>query len=149
MLYKEANKPLITKEQGALPLVEHFFTAPGTHDPLNPTLPHGQTIHGDHAYVQFQIPSNARELSPLLTLTLNKRSQTAVHVHPPPVPKSLFLIHFFVWIAQGRSDLISVWKLEGDLFKLGEYKNIKGDLWPPFELLIDSGINANGSYDQI
>jgi hypothetical protein len=37
------------------------ITNPGTFDPYTPTNPQGQTFHGDHAYVFYQIPENARK----------------------------------------------------------------------------------------
>jgi hypothetical protein len=36
-------------------------TNPGTFDPVKMS-PEGQTFHGDHAYVFYQIPVNARKL---------------------------------------------------------------------------------------
>jgi hypothetical protein len=38
------------------------LTAPGTYDPVPFNAPAGQTFHGGHAYVQYQIPPNARRL---------------------------------------------------------------------------------------
>jgi hypothetical protein len=45
--------------QGSFLVGGSFVTNPGTFDPIALT-PDGQTIHGDHAYVQYQIPVNAR-----------------------------------------------------------------------------------------
>lgn len=50
---------LIIKEQGSFAVGGTVITNPGTFDPYNQT-PDGQTFHGDHAYVFYQIPSNAR-----------------------------------------------------------------------------------------
>ncbi len=36
------------------------ITNPGTFDPYKPT-PEGQTFRGDHAYVFYQVPANARK----------------------------------------------------------------------------------------
>jgi pimeloyl-ACP methyl ester carboxylesterase len=47
--------------QGSFMVGGSVITNPGTFDPNNPT-PEGQTLHGDHAYVQFQIPPNRRDL---------------------------------------------------------------------------------------
>ncbi|OQP60056.1 alpha/beta hydrolase [Niastella vici] len=63
------NGPLIIKEQGSFAVGGTVITAPGTFDPIkhgafNPTNQpsEGQTLHGDHAYVFYQIPENARKL---------------------------------------------------------------------------------------
>jgi hypothetical protein len=53
---------LVIDEQGSFLVGGSIATAPGTHDPYNPLLPDGQTFRGDHAYVQYQIPENARAL---------------------------------------------------------------------------------------
>jgi pimeloyl-ACP methyl ester carboxylesterase len=50
---------LIIKEQGSFAVGGTVITNPGTFDPYNQT-PDGQTFHGDHAYVFYQIPANAR-----------------------------------------------------------------------------------------
>jgi hypothetical protein len=54
------NKPLMIKEQGSFAAGGSVITAPGIFDPFNPT-PAGQTLHGDHAYVFYQIPVKARK----------------------------------------------------------------------------------------
>jgi len=57
------NEPLVIKKQGSFMFGGTIVTAPGTFDPTRfPTTPDGQTFHGDDAYVQFQIPPNARDL---------------------------------------------------------------------------------------
>jgi hypothetical protein len=55
------SKNIVLDDQGSFMVGGTFVTNPGTFDPVNPT-PDGQTIHGDHAYVQYQIPTNARNL---------------------------------------------------------------------------------------
>jgi hypothetical protein len=55
------REPLVIKKQGSFFVGGTVITAPGTFDPINPT-PAGQTFNGDHAYAQFQIPLNARNL---------------------------------------------------------------------------------------
>jgi hypothetical protein len=56
------------QEQGSFAVGGTVVTAPGTFDPIaqgafNPTPdPKGQTLHGDHAYVFYQKPVNARAL---------------------------------------------------------------------------------------
>lgn len=61
--------PLIIQEQGSFAVDGSVITAPGNFDPIrqgayNPTSldPKGQTLHGDHAYVSYQIPVKARQL---------------------------------------------------------------------------------------
>jgi len=53
--------PLIIQEQGSFAIGGKVINAPGTFDPVKQTLD-GQTLHGDHAYVFYQIPVNARKL---------------------------------------------------------------------------------------
>lgn len=63
-----ANSDLIVKEQGSFAVGGSVVTSPGTFDPIkdgayNPVNQSsaGQTIHGDHAYVFYQIPAKARK----------------------------------------------------------------------------------------
>jgi hypothetical protein len=49
------------RAQGSFLVGGTVVTNPGTFDPILLT-PDGQTIHGDHAYVQYQIPPDARTL---------------------------------------------------------------------------------------
>jgi len=66
-LMAQARKPAPTKapitlaDQGSFAVGGAVLTNPGTFDPVNPTEA-GQTVHGDHAYVMYQIPVNARRL---------------------------------------------------------------------------------------
>jgi len=53
--------PLVIQEQGSFAVGGTVITSPGTFDPNKPT-PDGQTFHGDHAYVFYQTPVNARKL---------------------------------------------------------------------------------------
>jgi hypothetical protein len=53
--------PLQIKEQGSFAVGGTVITNPGKFDPLRPT-PDGQTLHGDHAYVFYQLPAKARQL---------------------------------------------------------------------------------------
>jgi hypothetical protein len=55
-----APTPLVIERQGSFLVGGTVLTNPGTFDPRAPT-PAGQTIHADHAYVQYQIPANARQ----------------------------------------------------------------------------------------
>ena len=60
--------PLVIQEQGSFAVGGTVVTAPGSFDPIaqgafTPTPdPKGQTLHGDHAYVFYQKPVNARAL---------------------------------------------------------------------------------------
>ena len=67
---KESNskEQLNLKEQGSFSVGGTVITNPGTFDPIkhgtfNPTNQsfEGQTLHGDHAYVFYQVPKNARK----------------------------------------------------------------------------------------
>src|SRR6266702_4910144 len=66
---KSKPEPLMIQEQGSFAVGGSVTTAPGTFDPIrqgayNPagTDPAGQTLRGDHAYVFYQVPVNARKL---------------------------------------------------------------------------------------
>jgi len=61
--------PLTIQQQGSFAVGGTVITAPGTFDPIrqgayNPAGPDsaGQTLHGDHAYVFYQVPARARSL---------------------------------------------------------------------------------------
>lgn len=61
--------PLVIQDQGSFAVGGTVITAPGTYDPIkqgayspNGPDPTGQTLHGDHAYVFYQVPANARKL---------------------------------------------------------------------------------------
>jgi hypothetical protein len=57
----KSQAPLVIAKQGSFLVGGTVTTNAGTFDPNNPT-PAGQTVHGDHAYVQYQIPVDARPL---------------------------------------------------------------------------------------
>ena len=57
---KTKQKPLIIQEQGSFAIGGTVITNPGTFDSYKPS-PEGQTFHGDHAYVFYQIPDKARQ----------------------------------------------------------------------------------------
>lgn len=59
-------QPLTIQEQGSFAVGGKVIQNPGTFNPKQPT-PAGQTLHGDHAYVFYQIPVNRRKL-PLVFL---------------------------------------------------------------------------------
>lgn len=52
---------LVIKEQGSFAVGGTVITNIGTFDPITRT-PEGQTFHGDHAYITYQIPDKARRL---------------------------------------------------------------------------------------
>jgi pimeloyl-ACP methyl ester carboxylesterase len=51
-------EPLLIQAQGSFAAGGTAITAPGQFDPKKPLDPAGQTYHGDHAYVFYQIPEN-------------------------------------------------------------------------------------------
>ncbi len=61
-----SRQPLMIREQGSFAAGGKIIRNPGTFDPKKPA-PQGQTLHGDHAYVFYQIPVNARKF-PLVFL---------------------------------------------------------------------------------
>ncbi len=63
---KEEPQHLVIQEQGSFAVGGTVLQNPGVYDPIKRT-PIGQTFHGDHAYVFYQIPLNARKL-PLVFL---------------------------------------------------------------------------------
>jgi pimeloyl-ACP methyl ester carboxylesterase len=54
------NNSIIIQEQGSFTVGGSVITNSGTFNPYNPT-PEGQTLHGDHAYVFYQIPAKAHK----------------------------------------------------------------------------------------
>jgi len=52
---------LVLKEQGSFAIGGTVVTSPGTFDPRHPST-EGGTLHGDHAYVFYQVPVDARPL---------------------------------------------------------------------------------------
>lgn len=54
------QKPLVIQEQGSFAVGGTIITNPGKFDPYKPT-PEGQTFHGDHAYVFYQVPVKAHK----------------------------------------------------------------------------------------
>lgn len=63
---KGKPKRLLIQEQGSFAVGGKVISSPGTFDPIKRTT-EGQTLHGDHAYIFFQIPVNSRKL-PLVFL---------------------------------------------------------------------------------
>jgi hypothetical protein len=54
------KQPIVIQDQGSFAVGGSVVTNPGTFDPYKPT-PAGQTFRGDHAYVFYQIPVEARK----------------------------------------------------------------------------------------
>lgn len=54
-------------KQGSFLIGGSVKTQPGTYNTNQPLKADGQTLHGDHAYVSYQIPVNARK-NPLVFL---------------------------------------------------------------------------------
>ncbi|MBZ5624366.1 MAG: alpha/beta fold hydrolase [Acidobacteriia bacterium] len=63
---KNKPAPLSIQEQGSFAVGGKVISNSGTFNPKQPT-PDGQTLHGDHAYVSYEIPVNPRKL-PLVFL---------------------------------------------------------------------------------
>lgn len=59
--HNNENTPLIIAEQGSFLVGGKVLTYPGTFNPDNNFSPDGQTLHGDHAYVFYQKPVDARK----------------------------------------------------------------------------------------
>jgi hypothetical protein len=72
---KSKPEPLMIHEQGSFAVGGTVMTNPGTHDAINRS-PAGQTLHGDHAYVFYQIPVNARKLPLVLWHGFGQFSKT-------------------------------------------------------------------------
>lgn len=67
--HRDKSGPMVIQKQGSFAVGGTVIREPGTFDPIsqgayNPAGPDsaGQTLHGDHAYVFFQVPENGREL---------------------------------------------------------------------------------------
>ena len=54
-------KPLVIQEQGSFAVGGTVIRNPGIYDPMKLLSPDGQTFHGDHAYVFYQVPLSARK----------------------------------------------------------------------------------------
>lgn len=58
--HAQKNKPMVIADQGSFAVGGSVKANPGTFDAIKRT-PEGQTFHGDHAYVFYQIPVKARK----------------------------------------------------------------------------------------
>jgi len=56
------NEPIYLASQGRFAVGGTIKDEPGIFDPRHPMEPAGQTLHGDHARVTYQIPVNAKPL---------------------------------------------------------------------------------------
>lgn len=73
---KVKPEPMIIQEQGSFSTGGSVIVNPGKFDPYNFSDPQGQTFHGDHAYVFYQIPVNARKLPLVLWHGFGQFSKT-------------------------------------------------------------------------
>lgn len=71
----DKNKSIIIKEQGSFTVGGTVISNSGKFDPYNQT-PEGQTFHGDHAYVFYQVPLNARTYPLVMWHGLGQFSKT-------------------------------------------------------------------------
>jgi hypothetical protein len=69
------KEPILIEEQGSFAIGGTVISNPGTFDPYNPT-PAGQTFHGDHAYVFYQIPVKTRKYPLVLWHGIGQFSKT-------------------------------------------------------------------------
>ncbi len=53
--------PLVIQDQGSFAVGGTVVRSPGSYDPMRPG-PEGQTLHGDHARVFYQVPENPRKI---------------------------------------------------------------------------------------
>lgn len=60
-VYASKQKPIVIAEQGSFAVGGTVLQTPGTFDPKSPANIQGQTLHGDHAYVFYQIPVKAKK----------------------------------------------------------------------------------------
>jgi hypothetical protein len=72
---RSKSAPLMIQEQGSFAVGGTVITSPGTYDAVK-RGPEGQTLHGDHAYVFYQIPVNARKLPLVLWHGIGQFSKT-------------------------------------------------------------------------
>lgn len=71
----KAAEPLMIQAQGSFMVGGTVITNPGAYDATNRS-PSGQTLHGDHAYVFYQIPAHARKLPLVLWHGIGQFSKT-------------------------------------------------------------------------
>ncbi len=71
----ESSSSLVIAEQGSFAVGGTVVSTPGTFDAIKRN-PEGQTLHGDHAYVFYQIPENARKLPLVMWHGIGQFSKT-------------------------------------------------------------------------
>lgn len=57
---KPDGNAIVLRLQGSFAIGGTVITQPGTYNTQQPFKADGQTLHGDHAYVSYQIPDSAR-----------------------------------------------------------------------------------------
>ncbi len=72
---RRGPEALVIQQQGSFAVGGTVTTNPGTYDAINRS-PAGQTFHGDHAYVFYQVPENARRLPLVLWHGIGQFSKT-------------------------------------------------------------------------
>lgn len=72
---KNKSEPLTIQEQGSFAIGGTVITNTGAYDATNRS-PAGQTLHGDHAYVFYQVPVNARKLPLVMWHGIGQFSKT-------------------------------------------------------------------------
>ena len=72
---KQNSEVIQIEEQGSFTVGGTVIENQGTFDPYNQT-PEGQTFHGDHAYVFYQVPANARTYPLVMWHGLGQFSKT-------------------------------------------------------------------------
>ena len=70
-----ATKPLMIQEQGSFAVGGTVIQSPGTFDNMD-LASGGQTLHGDHARVFYQVPVNARKLPLVMWHGIGQTSRT-------------------------------------------------------------------------
>ncbi|WP_260256319.1 MULTISPECIES: alpha/beta hydrolase [Bacteroidota] len=58
---KGKQSPLVIETQGSFAVGGTMLTTPGNFEVANALKPDGQTLHGDHAYVFYQVPPKAHQ----------------------------------------------------------------------------------------
>lgn len=69
------KEPMIIQDQGSFAVGGSVIENPGTFNAIKRT-PEGQTFHGDHAYIYYQIPVNTRKLPVVLWHGFGQFSKT-------------------------------------------------------------------------
>jgi hypothetical protein len=89
---KSKFEPLTIQDQGSFAVGGKVITNPGVFSPKQPT-PDGQTLHGDHAYVFYQVPANPRKVS---LVFLHGTGQFSKTWETTPDGREGFRLSFFV-----------------------------------------------------